>query len=115
MHRGLVSCPPSATLAEVAMALTERRTHTALVALESGLAFVTDMSIVTAAARGDGDALAGELVTSGLARVRADATLDVAAAFVAESPVGHVVAVDVDGFPVGVVSTLDLLGAVDPS
>jgi CBS domain-containing protein len=47
--------------------------------------------------------------------VQADAPLAVAGPIVAESPAGHVVAVEADGFPVGVVSTLDLLGAVDPA
>lgn len=112
MHRGIISCTATAPLAEVAAALVERRTHTVMVSREAGLAFVTDMDLVAAALRGEPTPTAGELASSGLAVVRADATLDLAASLVAESPVGHVVAVDGEGFPVGVISTLDLVGAM---
>jgi CBS domain-containing protein len=112
MHRGLVSCAPSAPLAEVAAALAERRTHTAMVLRDEGLAFVTDMDLVAAALRGRPAPTAGEMASSGVASISADATLDRAAALVAETAVGHVVAVDGDGSPVGVVSTLDVVGAM---
>jgi hypothetical protein len=52
------------------------------------------------------------MASSGLAVIPANATLDLAASLVAASPIGHVVAVDGEGFPVGVVSTLDLVGAI---
>jgi CBS domain-containing protein len=115
MHRGIISCAPSAPLTEVAAALVERRTHTAVVSREEGLAFVTDMDLVAAALRGEPAPTAGEMASRGLAVIRADATLDLAASLVAESPAGHVIAVDGQGFPVGVVSTLDLVGAIATS
>jgi CBS domain-containing protein len=112
MHRGIVSCAPTAPLAEVASALVEHRTHTVIVSREGGMAFVTDMELVAAAVRGGPAPTAGEMASSGLAVIRADATLDLAASLVAETAAGHVVAVDAEGFPVGVVSTLDLVGAI---
>ncbi|HEY7621477.1 MAG TPA: CBS domain-containing protein [Solirubrobacteraceae bacterium] len=113
MHRGLITCAPDASLTEVATALVERRSHTALVWADAGLAFVTDLDLVAAALRGDPAPTAVELASPGLAIVRADAPLAVAAPIVAENPVGHVIAVDEQGFPVGVVSTLDLVRAID--
>jgi CBS domain-containing protein len=41
-----------------------------------------------------------------------DASLERAAALVAETGAGHVVAADASGSPVGVVSTLDVVGAI---
>jgi predicted transcriptional regulator len=112
MHRGVISCAAGAPLAEMAAVLVERRTHSAMVSDADRLAFVTDMDLIAAVVRGDPAPTAGELASAGLAMVRSDAKLDLAASLVATSPVGHVVAVDLEGFPVGVVSTLDLVGAI---
>jgi CBS domain-containing protein len=112
MHRGVIACPATAPLADVAAALVERRTHTAMVAREGGWAFVTDMDVVAGALRQEPAPTAGEMASRGLARVRFDATLELAASVVAESRAGHVVAVDGAGFPIGVVSTLDLVGVI---
>ena len=112
MHRGVIACPATAPLADVAAALVERRTHTAMVAREGGWAFVTDMDVVAGALRAEPAPTAGEMASRGLAKVRFDATLELAASVVAESRAGHVVAVDREGFPIGVVSTLDLVGVI---
>jgi CBS domain-containing protein len=112
MHRGIISCPATAPLAEVATALVEHRAHTVMVAREDGWAFVSDMNLVDAALRGEPAPTAGEMASAGIAVVRVDATLELAASLVAESGAGHVVAVDAEGFPVGVVSTLDLVGVI---
>lgn len=112
MHRGIITCPATAPLADVAAALVERRAHTVVVAREGGWAFVSDMDVVAGALRGEPVPTAGEMASMGLAVVRIDVTLDLAASMVAESRVGHVVAVDGEGFPVGVVSTLDVLGVI---
>ena len=83
-----------------------------MVATEGGWAFVSDMDLVAGALRGEPAPTAGEMASVGLAMVRFDATLELAASLVAESRAGHVVAVDADGFPIGVVSTLDLVGVI---
>jgi CBS domain-containing protein len=69
---------------------------------------------VAAAVGGGPRPTAGELasVSGGLALVPVDATLDRGASLVAESALGHVVVVDGDGVPVGVLSTLDVVGAL---
>jgi CBS domain-containing protein len=112
MHRGIIGCATTAPLAEIAAVLVERRTHSAMVADAAGLAFVTDLDLVAAALRGDPAPTAGDLASPALASVPTSATLALAASLVAMSPGGHLVAVDEEGFPAGVVSTLDLVGAI---
>jgi CBS domain-containing protein len=113
MHRGIVTCPPTAPFADVASVLVERRTHSALVSREDGMAFATDIDLVAAAVRGWPLPTAQELAGTGIALVTEHTNLELAAALVAETPVGHIVVVDSDGFPVGVVSTLDVVRAMD--
>ena len=98
----------------MARVLVERRTHSVMVWRDGSMAFVTDMDVVAAAVRGGPRPTAGELASAsgGLALVPADATLDRGASLVAESAVDHVVVVDGDGVPVGVLSTLDIVGAL---
>jgi CBS domain-containing protein len=112
MHRGIIACPATASLVDVATALVERRAHTVMVAGQGGWAFVSDMDLVAGALRGEPAPTAGDMASLGLAMVRFDAMLELAASLVAESRAGHVVAVDGDGFPIGVVSTLDLVGVI---
>ncbi len=116
MHAGIVFCAPVAPLADVARVLVERRTHSAMVWRDASMAFVTDMDVVAAAVAGGPRPTAGELASAsgGLALVPADATLDRAASVLAETATGHVVVVDGDGVPVGVLSTLDIVGALGP-
>jgi CBS domain-containing protein len=113
MHRGLITCAPDASIADVATALVERRSHTAIVWRDAGLAFVTDLDLIAAALREHPAPTAAAMASPGMAIIRADAALEVAAAMVVERTAGHVVAVDEQGFPVGVLSTLDLVRAID--
>ena len=112
MHRGIFFCPSAAPVADVARVLVERRTHTVMVWREEGIAFVTDMHLVAAVLRDWPPPTAGELAESALAFIPANAPLDAAASLVAETAAGHAVATNARGFPVGVVSTLDVVGAI---
>ena len=114
MHWGIVFCAAVAPLVDVARVLVERRTHSVMVWRDGSMAFVTDMDVVAAAVGRGPRPTAGELasVSGGLALVPADAPLDRGASLVAESALGHVVVVDGDGVPVGVLSTLDVVGAL---
>jgi CBS domain-containing protein len=112
MHRGIITCPPNAPFADVASVLVERRTHSAMVLREGDMAFVTDIDLVAAALRGWPLPTARELAGTGIAVVTEHTTLEHAAPLVAETAVGHIVVVDPDGFPVGVVSTLDVVRAM---
>jgi CBS domain-containing protein len=113
MHRGVILCPPYASLSEVAAAMVERRTHTVMVARGTGWSFVSDMDVVAAAALGDLSLPASELAPDEPhALVGADEKLDAVAHAIVEGPLGHVVAIDGDGLPVGVVSTLDIVDVI---
>jgi CBS domain-containing protein len=114
MHRGIVFCAPTASLSDVARVLVERRSHTVMVWHDGNMAFLADMDVMAAAIGGGPRPTAGQLASGsgGLALVPMDASLDRAAALVAETAVGHVVVVDGDEFPVGVLSTLDILAAM---
>ena len=70
------------------------------------------MDLIAGALRGEPAPTAGEMASVGLTMVRYDATLELAASLVVESRAGHVVAVDGEGTPIGVVSTLDLVGVI---
>jgi CBS domain-containing protein len=112
MHNGLIACPGTAPLAEVAAALVERRAHTVMVGYQDRWAFVSDMDVVAAALRGDATPIASEMIGIEARTIAADDTLDTAARLLVATPVGHAVVMSPDGFPVGVVSTLDLVGVL---
>jgi CBS domain-containing protein len=116
MHRGVVVCPAQAPLVEIAGALVEHRTHTVMVAAATGWSFVTDMDVLSAAARGELTRTASQLASKDPhPLVGANETLDTAAALVASGPLGHIVVIDAVGRPAGVVSTLDIVGAIAAS
>ena len=116
MHRGVIVCPPRAPLTEIASALVERRTHTVMVAAATGWSFVTDMYVVAAAAQGALTHTASELASADPhPLVGADETLATVAGLVSRGPLGHVVVIDAAGLPAGMVSTLDIVGAIAAS
>jgi CBS domain-containing protein len=116
MHRGIVVCRTRAPVSEIAATLVERRTHTVMVAAATGWAFVTDMDVVGAAARGELSRTASELASRDAhPLVGANETLDVVAGLVTSGTLGHVVVIDDVGRPAGVVSTLDVVGAIAAS
>jgi CBS domain-containing protein len=112
MHRGIFFCPSTTPLADVARVLVERRTHTVMVWRDATMGFITDLGVVAAAVHGWPLPTAGELAESGVALIRTNAPLDRAASLVAETAAGHVVATDASDFPVGVLSTLDIVAAM---
>jgi CBS domain-containing protein len=112
MHNGLIACPATAPLAEVAAALVERRAHTVMVSHRDRWAFVSDMDVVAAALRSDPVPIASEMVGLESRTVAADDTLDTVARILVATPTGHAVVMSPEGFPVGVVSTLDLVGVL---
>jgi CBS domain-containing protein len=113
MHRGIVVCRATAPVPEIAAMLIERRTHTVMVAAATGWAFVTDMDVVGAVARGELSRTGSDLApTDAHPLIGANETLDVVAGLVTSGPLGHVVVIDDVGRPAGVVSTLDIVGAI---
>jgi CBS domain-containing protein len=110
MHLGVFVCSMDATLREIATIMVDRRIHCVGV-LESrgpaGWEFISDRSLVHAAARG-GLARAADLAGAAL-WIEPGATLDEAAAVMVGNGVSHLLVRGGDDMPVGVLSTLDVL------
>lgn len=116
MHHGLVTCPPSAGLREVAELLSENRVHCAVVAeppddqARTIWGIVSDVDLM----RGLGSPLpltAGNLAALDIVTVTPQDDLQAAARLMGEHDVAHLI-VMVDGRPAGVLSTLDIARAV---
>jgi CBS domain-containing protein len=112
MHRGVIACPPAASLTDVAGALVERRAHTVVVFDGAARRFISDIDLLEAALRDDNVPTAGEIVGTRAPTVGTGERLDAVAQLLVESPAGHAVVLDTDGFPVGVVSLLDIVGVL---
>lgn len=120
MHRGVVSCPPQTSLAEVARLMAGRRIHAVIV---HGLArgahggermvwgAISDRDLVEAAWR-QATATAADVARTELVVVDAGDSLDEASRLMVEHELSHLLVVDAaTREPVGVVSTLDLAQA----
>jgi CBS domain-containing protein len=117
MHPGVVACPASTPITAVAGLLADHRVHCTAV---SGVkvrganaeqliwALVDAMDVVDAARRWDPACTAGDLAGAQPVTVGEDETMASAAHTMVERGATHVVAVDRNGLPSGVVSTLDV-------
>jgi CBS domain-containing protein len=111
MHHGILSCAEDAPLGEVAAIMAKHRVHAVTLTAREGLrpvGIVSDLDVAAAAARGERptavQAAAGEPVT-----VSIDESLPRAAWLMSEHGVSHLVVVDAGGgYPLGVLSTLDI-------
>ena len=112
MHHGIVTCPPTASLREVAELLSEHRVHCAVVAgdpVRTMWGIISDLDLV----RGLGSPVslvAGNLAALDVVTVAPQDELRHAAQLMAEHDVAHLIVVE-DGTPVGVLSTLDVARA----
>ena len=112
MHRGIVTCPPSASLREVAELLAAHSVHCAVVAGDPARTMwgiVSDLDLV----RGLGSPVAlvaGNLAALDVVTVAPGDELRHAAQLMGEHDVAHLIVVE-DGTPVGVLSTLDVARA----
>ena len=114
MHHGIVTCPPTTSLREVAELLSEHRVHCAVVAdrAETGTVWgiVSDLDLM----RGLGSPVAltaGNLAALEVISVGPDDELARAAQLMADHDAAHLIVV-ADGDPVGILSTLDVARAV---
>jgi CBS domain-containing protein len=117
MHAGVVSCPPDASFSELARVMSDHRVHAVAVAdLGHGRPWgtwhiVSDMDLVAAVAAGQQPS-ARELAGPEAATVSAEEGLARAAALMAEHGVSHLVVLhEASGYPVGILSTLDVASA----
>ena len=117
MHAGIVSCAADAPLAEVARIMGDHRVHVVAVAdLGHGRPYgiwrlVSHMDVVAAIATGQA-VLAHEVAATEATRVSASDPLERAAELMSEHSVSHLLVVDPSGaYPVGIISTLDVVSA----
>jgi CBS domain-containing protein len=119
MHWGLVSCSADARLDEVAALMTAERVHCVVVLDDpsddaSLWGVISDLDLIAAACvRPLAEQEAGGSALRPAVTIPPAETLDVAAQTMTRAGVAHLVVVDPVGRrPVGVLSTLDLAGAL---
>jgi len=118
MHSGLVGCDPEAPLAEIARILAEERIHSVVVhGIERTRAgerlswgIVSDRDLMRALDASDTGVTAGALAVTAMITVDLLEPLDRAVQLMAAYDVTHVIVVE-KGYPVGIVSALDVARA----
>lgn len=110
MRPGVLECRPEATLTDVARLMAAYHVHCVVVGDDRGWGLITDRDLVRAAELDDPPATAGALATEPPS-VSGDEALREAARRMAGSDASHLVVVSPDGErPVGMLSTLDVIG-----
>lgn len=113
MRHGVISCEPEASLRDVARIMASYHIHSVVVALRENVWGVISAGDLLNAAGTErerwsaGDVAATEFVSS-----PSGATLEEAAHLMRDHEVGHLVVVDENGTPIGMLSTLDVAGAL---
>ena len=114
MRLGVVSCPPDASLREVARIMATYRIHSVVVtatAEGAPLGVISDVDVAAGAL--DPDASAGTLARTELLRISPEDSLKRAVQLMAEHELSHLVVVQPhSGHPVGVLSALDIAGVL---
>jgi len=112
MHRGIVTCAPTAGVREVAELLAEHRVHCAVVAGDPGRALwgiLSDLDLMRGLCS-PVPLAAGNLAALDVVTVTPEDELRRAAQLMAEHDTAHLIVVD-GGTPVGILSTLDIARA----
>ena len=116
MRLGLITCPPDASLREVARIIATYRVHSVVITeMEGGRAWgiVSDADLVAAAGDDFDKLTARDIQRTELVTIGADEPLTRAAALFAQHGVTHLVVVQPhSGHPVGVLSSLDVAGVL---
>ena len=111
MHHGILSCAADAPLGEVAGVMAKHRVHAVAItdgASQRPVGVVSDLDFVAAAASGEATTGLQAAASEPLA-VSATESLERAARLMSEHGVSHLVVIDgASGYPVGVLSTLDI-------
>jgi CBS domain-containing protein len=113
MRHGVISCEPEASLRDVARIMASYHIHAVVVTLRDdvwGVISSADLLQVAGTERERSDA--GDVAATDFVSIAADATLEEAAQQMRDHTVEHSVVVDGNGRPVGMLSTLDVAGAL---
>lgn len=121
MHRGLITCRPSATLGQVAVMLTQHHVHGLIVADRDGrpLGVITDFDLMAGEwLSGDPQSLevmrnmtAGELMSTPVDTIDVDAPAVDAARIMREKLIRRVVVTE-NGKAIGVISVSDIIASI---
>jgi|1186.fasta_scaffold50837_2 CBS domain-containing protein len=115
MHAGIVTCPPSSTVEEIAAILAERQIHCVLVAGRDGCGWgiVSDLDLMRAVAARRHELTAAQLASMEVVTVGPGEELAEAARRMAEHEVAHLAVSEAPtAQPIGVLSTLDVARAI---
>jgi CBS domain-containing protein len=124
MHHGVINTPPQTSLAEAAAQMAHHCVHCLVV---TGLArgphrderlvwgILSDLDLMKAATAGDLDAPVGDHAATEITAIDPQDTVEHAAQLMAEHECTHLVVVSPEsGEPIGVISSLDIAGALAP-
>jgi CBS domain-containing protein len=111
MHHGVLTCSANDSLRDVAAIMANHRVHAVVITSSNGerpVGVVSDLDVVAAVATG-ADCTAGQAGATETLTVSADEPILGAAQLMNEHGVSHMVVVDAaGGYPLGVLSSLDL-------
>ena len=109
MRPGVISCQPDTPLSVVAQMMAANHVHTVVLASAAGetLRRVDDIALVDWIAQGCEGRSASDAARDAHT-VRMDESASAAAALMAQHGVAHLVVVDEEGAPIGVLSSLDV-------
>jgi CBS domain-containing protein len=111
MHHGVLTCSADDSLRDVAAIMASHHVHAVVITTSSAeppVGVVSDLDLVAAVAAGP-DCSARDAAATEPLTVSADEPLMCAAQLMSEHAVSHLVVVDsAGGYPVGVLSTLDI-------
>ena len=117
MHAGVVSCPTDASLTEVARIMSDHRVHSVAVAdIEHGRPWgtwhmISDAALMDAIASGE-HKTAMQVAGPDAYTISAGASVHEAARVMVEHRVSHLVVThESAGYPIGIISTLDVAAA----
>jgi CBS domain-containing protein len=119
MRHGVITCSADTTLRTVARMMSSYHVHAVVVTEDDGeggltpWGLVSDFDVLRAAQAGAEDLTAGQVSRSPAVMVAPSDALTHAAELMKEHATGHLVVISTkDSRPVGVVSTLDIAGAL---
>jgi CBS domain-containing protein len=113
MHAGVLTCSADTPLVEVAGIMTKHRVHAVAVIDDKRrpIGLVAALDVVAAAIRDKPERVTARVATATepLITISTDAPLERAAQLMTKHRVHHLIVVDpADGYPVGILSTLDI-------
>ena len=111
MHQGVLTCSAGDSLRDVATIMASHRVHAVVIVrgdAQRPEGVISDLDVLTAVATG-AECTAGQAAATESLTISADVNLEAAAHLMSEHGVSHLVVVDAGGgYPVGVLSSLDI-------